>query len=45
VIPSSAEIRAKSKPPWVVDLVVAINTLIALLGVIAFLCGKDIISF
>ena len=34
----------KSKPPWLVDVLVAISILIVLLGVVAFLYGRDIIE-
>jgi hypothetical protein len=34
----------RSKPPWLVDVLVAIGILIVLLSVVAFLYGKDIIE-
>ena len=34
----------QSRPPWLVDVLVAISILIVLLGVVAFLYGKDIIG-
>ncbi len=38
------ESNKKSRPPWLVKVVVAISILIVMLGVVAFLYGNEVIE-
>ena len=36
--------KKENRPPWVINTVVAISILIVMIGVVAFLHGKDVIE-